>query len=116
MPVKLGHAIPLSRCQIHEECSMNIRNIGLPIAFLGMLLGSVQASADCGAAHSRFKEGEVMCLSHHAARCGPMGAWTRLPERCGADNVVRRKPMPANPAAPDAATQPPGAVKPEGRP
>ena len=92
---------------------MNIRKVGLSVAFLGLLLGSVQASADCGVARSSFKEGEVMCLSHHAARCGPMGEWTRLPERCGADNVTRRKPMPTNPAAPDAATtQPPGTVKP----
>ena len=81
---------------------MNIRNAGFSAACLGMLLGSAQASADCGVAHSRFKEGEVMCLTHHAFRCEPTGTWTRLPERCGADNVIRRKPMTKlYPAAPD---------------
>jgi hypothetical protein len=91
---------------------MNIRNAGFSAAFLGMLLGSAQTSADCGAARSTFKSGEVMCLTHHAFRCEPTGTWTRLPERCGADNVIRRKPMPTQSAAPDAA-QPPAAVKPD---
>jgi hypothetical protein len=89
---------------------MIIRTAAVPAAFLGLLLVSAQASADCGAARTTFKPGEVMCLSHRAFRCDPMGGWTHLPERCDADNVNRRKPMPADPVAP-AAAKPSGATK-----
>ncbi|HEY4340736.1 MAG TPA: hypothetical protein VGM97_12400 [Steroidobacteraceae bacterium] len=90
---------------------MITRNTGMTAAVVILLLGPALAAADCGVARSTFKEGEVMCLSHRAARCGPTGAWTRLPERCGADNVVRRKPMPTQ-ATPDAAAPPADTAKP----
>jgi hypothetical protein len=105
--MKFRHAISLSRGEFRKEGNMNIRNTGVPGAVLGLLLVSAQASADCGAARSAFKEGELMCLKHHAFRCGPMGTWTHLPQQCGADNVIRRQPMP---------TQPPGPVKPDATP